>query len=118
MGAQGLNLDSSAIRISDNISEFANYVVRFLANPRERRLQEQNALQYAKSFPMWNQVIGDTCAAMQKCLRTVNHITNRNQQDRRASCQSLKCLSQKVFRAWRENAKEVTVPDVKVSLGQ
>ena len=59
VGAQGLNLDSSAIRISDNISEFANYVVRFLANPRERRLQEQNALQYAKSFPMWNQVIGE-----------------------------------------------------------
>ncbi|MGA7899890.1 MAG: glycosyltransferase, partial [Nitrososphaeraceae archaeon] len=59
VGAQGLNLDSSAIRISDKISEFANYVVRFLANPRERRLQEQNALQYAKSFPMWNQVIGE-----------------------------------------------------------
>ena len=59
VGAQGLNLDSSAIRISDKISEFANYVVRFLANPRERRLQEQNALQFAKSFPMWNQVIGD-----------------------------------------------------------
>ena len=59
VGAQGLNIDNQLLRIADKVSDFANYVIRFLSIAEERHHQEENALQFAKTMPTWNQVNED-----------------------------------------------------------
>jgi glycosyltransferase involved in cell wall biosynthesis len=59
VGAQGLDIHNQLLCISDKIPDFANYVIRFLSNPEERRHQEQSALQFAKTLPTWDQVKED-----------------------------------------------------------
>jgi glycosyltransferase involved in cell wall biosynthesis len=59
VGAQGLNIDNEFLCIADKVSDFADYVIRFLSIAEERHHQEQNALQFAKTMPTWNQVSED-----------------------------------------------------------
>jgi len=56
VGAQGLNIDNQLLCIVDKVSDFANCVIRFLSIAEERHHQEQNALQFAKTMPRWDQV--------------------------------------------------------------
>jgi len=59
VGAQGLNIDNQLLCIADKVSDFANYVIRFLSIAEERHHQEENALQFAKTMPTWNKVNED-----------------------------------------------------------
>ena len=59
VGAQGLNIENQLLCISDKVSDFANYVIRFLLIAKERHHQEQSALQFAKTMPTWDQVNED-----------------------------------------------------------
>jgi glycosyltransferase involved in cell wall biosynthesis len=59
VGAQGLDTDNHLLCIADKVSDFANYVIRFLLIAEERYHQEQNALQLAKTMPTWDQVTED-----------------------------------------------------------
>jgi glycosyltransferase involved in cell wall biosynthesis len=56
VGAQGLNIYNQLLCIADKPSDFANYVIRFLSIAEERHHQEQNALEFAKTMPTWDQV--------------------------------------------------------------
>lgn len=56
VGAQGLGIDNRALCICDKIFDFANHVIRFLVNPRDRYDQEQLALRFAKTIPTWDKV--------------------------------------------------------------
>jgi glycosyltransferase involved in cell wall biosynthesis len=59
VGAQGLNIDNQLLCIADKASDFANYVIRFLSIAEERHHQEQNASEFAKTLPTWDQVSED-----------------------------------------------------------
>ncbi|MDQ3888658.1 MAG: glycosyltransferase, partial [Thermoproteota archaeon] len=57
VGAQGLDLsDYRAVAVADDLADFAENVVRFLVQPEERHIQEQEALAYARTLPSWDQV--------------------------------------------------------------
>ena len=56
VGAQGLGIDNRALCICDEIFDFANHVIRFLVNPRDRYDQEQLALRFANTIPTWDKV--------------------------------------------------------------
>jgi polysaccharide biosynthesis protein PslH len=57
VGAQGLDLSNyRAVAVADDLTDFAENVVRFLVQPEERHIQEREALAYAKTLPRWDQV--------------------------------------------------------------
>ncbi len=57
VGAQGLDLlNLRAVAVADDLTDFAENVVRFLVHPEERHIQEQEALAYARTLPSWDQV--------------------------------------------------------------
>ena len=57
VGTQGLDLlTHKAIAIADDPTDFAENVVRLLVQPKERHIQEQEALAYARTLPSWDQV--------------------------------------------------------------
>ena len=57
VGAQGLDLlNYRAVAVADDLTDFAENVVRFLVHPEERHIQEQEALAYARTLPSWDQV--------------------------------------------------------------
>jgi glycosyltransferase involved in cell wall biosynthesis len=57
IGAQGLDLSSyRAVAVADEVTDFAENVVRLLAHPQERHIQERQALAYARTLPTWDQV--------------------------------------------------------------
>ena len=57
IGAQGLDLSSyRAVAVADEVTDFAENVVRLLAQPQERHIQERQALAYARTLPTWDQV--------------------------------------------------------------
>ena len=57
VGAQGLDLSNyRAITVADDVTDFAENVVRFLVQPEERHIQEREALAYARTLPSWDQV--------------------------------------------------------------
>jgi len=57
VGAQGLDLSNlRAVAVADDLTGFAEHVVRFLVHPEERNIQEQEALAYARTLPSWDQV--------------------------------------------------------------
>ena len=59
VGAQGLNIENQLLCISDKVSDFANYVIRFLSIAEERHHQELSVLEFAKTMPRWDQVSED-----------------------------------------------------------
>lgn len=57
IGAQGLDLSTyRAVSVADEMTDFAENVVRLLVNPDERHIQEREALAYARTLPTWDQV--------------------------------------------------------------
>jgi glycosyltransferase involved in cell wall biosynthesis len=57
IGAQGLDLSTyKAVSVADEMTDFAENVVRLLMHRKERHIQEQEALAYAKTLPTWDQV--------------------------------------------------------------
>jgi glycosyltransferase involved in cell wall biosynthesis len=57
VGTQGLDLlTHKAIAIADDPTDFAENVVRLLVQPKERHIQEQEALAYARTLPSWDEV--------------------------------------------------------------
>jgi glycosyltransferase involved in cell wall biosynthesis len=57
VGAQGLDLSThKAVVVADGVADFAKKVVQFLVQPELRRMQEQEALAYARTLPSWDQV--------------------------------------------------------------
>jgi polysaccharide biosynthesis protein PslH len=57
IGAQGLDLSTHrAVSVADDMTDFAENVVRLLVNPEERHIQEQEALAYARTLTSWDQV--------------------------------------------------------------
>jgi glycosyltransferase involved in cell wall biosynthesis len=57
VGAQGLDLSTrKALVVADGVADFAKNVVQFLVQPELRRMQEQEALAYARTLPSWDQV--------------------------------------------------------------
>ncbi len=57
IGAQGLDLSTyRAVSVADEMTDFAENVVRLLVHPEERHIQEQEALAYASTLPSWDQV--------------------------------------------------------------
>ncbi len=57
IGAQGFGLNNEALCICNEVSDFANNVVRLLTNSNEREAQEHRASSYANALPKWDQVI-------------------------------------------------------------
>lgn len=57
IGAQGFGLNNEALCVCNEVSDFANNVVRFLINSNEREAQEHRASSYANALPAWDQVI-------------------------------------------------------------
>jgi polysaccharide biosynthesis protein PslH len=56
IGAQGMDLSTyPAVTVADEVTDFAEKVVRFLLDPQERYRQEQQALAYASILPTWDQ---------------------------------------------------------------
>ena len=56
IGAQGLDLMTyQAVTVADEVTDFAENVVRLLLDPEERYRQEQEALAYARTLPTWDQ---------------------------------------------------------------
>jgi polysaccharide biosynthesis protein PslH len=57
IGAQGLDLSTyRGVAVADEVTNFAENVVRLLMNPEERHIQEQQAVAYARTLPTWDQV--------------------------------------------------------------
>lgn len=57
IGAQGLDLSTyRAVAVADEVTDFAENVVRLLMHPEERHKQERQALAYARTLPSWDQV--------------------------------------------------------------
>ena len=57
IGVQGLDLSTyRAVAVADGVRDFAENVVRLLAHPEERHIQERQALAYAGTLPTWDQV--------------------------------------------------------------
>ena len=57
IGAQGFGFNNEALCVCNEVSDFANNVVRFLMNPNVREAQEHRASSYANALPTWNQVV-------------------------------------------------------------
>ena len=74
IAAQGLNLSTyHAVWVADEISDFAEKVVRFLLDHQERYRQEQEALAYASILPTWDQAT----EAFVQCYKEIIDCTNR-----------------------------------------
>lgn len=57
IGAQGLDLSTHrALAVADEVTDFAENVVRLLIHRDERRIQEREAVTYARTLPSWDQV--------------------------------------------------------------
>jgi polysaccharide biosynthesis protein PslH len=57
IGVQGLDLSTHrAVAVADDVTDFAENVVRLLVHPEERHIQEREALAYARTLPSWDQV--------------------------------------------------------------
>lgn len=57
VGAQGLDLSTyRAVAVADEVTDFAQNVVRFLVQPEVRHIQEREALGYARTLPSWDRV--------------------------------------------------------------
>jgi polysaccharide biosynthesis protein PslH len=57
IGAQGLDLSShTALVVSDEVTDFAEKVIRLLVHKESRHIQEQEAATYARTLPSWDQV--------------------------------------------------------------
>ncbi|MFL6477508.1 MAG: glycosyltransferase family 4 protein [Nitrososphaera sp.] len=57
IGAQGIDLSTHrAVTVADDIKNFAEKVIQFLEHPKERQIQEREALAYAKTLPSWDTV--------------------------------------------------------------
>lgn len=57
IGAQGLDLSTHrALAVADEVTDFAENVVRLLIHEDERRIQEREAVTYARTLPNWDQV--------------------------------------------------------------
>ena len=57
VGAQGLDLSTHrAVAVADEVTDFAENVVRLLMHEQERRTQEREAVTYARTLPNWDQV--------------------------------------------------------------
>lgn len=57
IGAQGFDLSTyGAVAVADEVTDFAENVVRLLVHPEERHIQERQALAYARTLPSWDQV--------------------------------------------------------------
>jgi polysaccharide biosynthesis protein PslH len=56
VGAQGFSLNNKALCVCNEVSDFANNVVKFLINSIEREAQELRASSYANALPTWDQV--------------------------------------------------------------
>ena len=55
VGAQGLGSNTcQALTVANDVTHFAQSVVRLLQNPAERLKLERNAMIYAKSLPTWD----------------------------------------------------------------
>jgi glycosyltransferase involved in cell wall biosynthesis len=58
VGAQGLDLSTyRAVAVADDLTNFAEKVVRLLVQPEVRHIQEREALAYARTLPSWDQVL-------------------------------------------------------------
>src|SRR5215213_4980275 len=58
IGAQGLDLSTyRAVAVADDLTNFAENVVRLLVQPEVRHIQEREALAYARTLPSWDQVL-------------------------------------------------------------
>jgi len=68
VGAQGLDHNNRALCICNTVSDFANNVIRFLTNPHERYLQEQEALRFGRTLPTWKQVAEEYMYCYQKVV--------------------------------------------------
>jgi glycosyltransferase involved in cell wall biosynthesis len=57
VGAQGVDLSTyKAVAVADEVTDFAENVVRLLMQAEERHIQEREALAYARTLPSWDQV--------------------------------------------------------------
>lgn len=57
VGAQGLDLSTHrAVVVADEVTDFAEKVIRLLVHEEERHIQEQEAAIYARTLPSWDQV--------------------------------------------------------------
>jgi polysaccharide biosynthesis protein PslH len=57
IGAQGLDLSTyRAVAVADEVTDFAENVVRLLVHTEERHIQERKAIAYARTLPSWDQV--------------------------------------------------------------
>jgi polysaccharide biosynthesis protein PslH len=75
IGAQGLNpRDCQAITVADDVTHFAQSVVRLLNDPDRRLKQEHEALAYAKHLPTWN----SASHAFAKCYREIISCRNKS----------------------------------------
>ena len=74
IGAQGLNpRDCQAITVADDVTHFAQSVVRLLNDPDQRVKQEHEALAYAKNLPTWN----NASHAFAECYREMTSCRNK-----------------------------------------
>lgn len=57
IGAQGLDLSTyRPVTVADEVTDFAQNVIRLIQHPEERHMQEQEALAYSVTLPSWEQV--------------------------------------------------------------
>jgi glycosyltransferase involved in cell wall biosynthesis len=57
VGAQGLDLSTyRAVAVADDLTDFAENVVRLLVQPEVRHIQERESLAYARTLPSWDRV--------------------------------------------------------------
>jgi polysaccharide biosynthesis protein PslH len=73
IGAQGLNLNSRALCICDNASDFANSVIRLLIDSHERYLQEQEALLLGRTLPTWKRIADEFMYCYEKIVPTIQY---------------------------------------------
>jgi len=74
IGAQGMDLSTyPAVTVADEVTDFAEKVVRFLLDPQERYRQEQQALAYASILPTWDQAT----EAFVQCYKEMIDCRNR-----------------------------------------
>ena len=82
VGAQGLDLSTyRAVAIANEVTDFAQNVVRFLIHPEERHIQEQQALAYSRTLPSWDQV-SDAFARLYKEIADYR-ISRRTRMDKK-----------------------------------
>jgi polysaccharide biosynthesis protein PslH len=66
VGAQGIDLSTCRpVIVADEEEEFAKNVIRLLLDPKQRHIQEQEALAYARNLPSWD----DISEAFSKCYK-------------------------------------------------